>query len=129
MVDAVNPATSNLVALALDAANLRQLTHANNIAMAGSPGYRPVAVEFETQLGAVREAIGRGALGVSDLEGVKARQSDVISTQPGRSVQGAVQLDQEVAAISRNALHYQALVKLLNTHYTTITLATDGGRR
>jgi flagellar basal-body rod protein FlgB len=128
MVDAVNPATSNLVAFALNAASLRQLTHASNIAMAGSVGYRPATVEFEAHLGSVREAISRGTLSVSDLEGLEARRSTVISTKAD-SARGAIQLDQEVAAMSRNALHYQALVKLLNAHYATIALAAEGGRR
>ena len=31
--------------------------------------------------------------------------------------------------MSRNALHYQALVKLLNKQYALVSAAIDGGKR
>ena len=124
MVEPVNPATRNLVAMALDAANLRQMAHASNIAMANSPGYKPVAVEFEEHLEAVREAIAQGGLHTAHLEGAEA-----MKVVPAGDVAQPLPLDQEVGAMSRNALHYQALVKLLSKHYGTLALATDGGRR
>ena len=124
MMEPVNPATRTLVAMALDAANLRQIAHASNIAMASTPGHRPASVAFEEHLETVREAIARGELTPAHLDGAQAVQ---LTAAPDATQ--TVQLDQEVGEMSRNALHYQALVKLLSKHYGTLALAADGGRR
>ena len=49
--------TVEMAKLALDAASLRHQAIAHNIANANSPGFAPVRVSFEDQLGAVRAAL------------------------------------------------------------------------
>ena len=122
MIQPIDPSTAALVGMALDAANLRQLAHSSNLASANVPGYKPVAVRFEDQLQAVRDAIAQGSLSPSTLSAAGGAEM-VVGAEAG------VQVDQEVAAMSRNALHYQALVKLLNTHYGLVGAAIDGGKR
>ena len=122
MIQPVDDNTTALVRLALDAASLRQTVHASNIASAGTDGYQPVRVQFEEHLGAVRDAVGANRLDASALA----------TAQPAAIVQegaAGVKLDQEVAAMSQNALHYQALVRLLDKHYSLVSTAIDGGKR
>lgn len=122
MVSAIDPATKTLVSAALNAADLRQVVHASNIAMAGVPGHAPMRVRFGEQFDAMREQIRAGQLDAATLASMG--QAEVVP-----SSQGEVQLDQEVSAMSRNALHYQALVRLLNKQYSVMGMAIDGGKR
>lgn len=122
MIHPVDETTTALVRMAMDAANLRQLTHASNIASANTEGYVPVRVEFEEHMSAVRDAMQAGHLDASAL--ATARAATVVHEQGG-----SVKLDQEVAAMSQNALHYQALVKLLDKQYSMVSMAIDGGKR
>lgn len=119
----IDPVTLALVKSALDASQLRQVAHANNLANVGSEGYRPFKVVFEERLGAVRSAIAEGRTADLSASGLPAaellRDDDAV----------AVSLDTEVAALSRNSLHYQALVKALSKQYALMNLAVSEGRR
>ncbi len=117
----IDPVTLALVKSALDAGTLRQVAHANNIANAGTPGYKPMAVTFEARLDAVREALQHGgdaSLSPADVP-APSLFADTTAT-------AAPDLDQEVAAASENALHYQALVKALGHEYSLLSLAMTG---
>ena len=122
MVSAIDPATQALVSAALGAADLRQMVHASNIALAGTPGHVPKRVQFGEHLDAVRASLVAGRL-----------DADVVATLSRAEVvpseQSEVQLDQEVSLMSQNALHYQALVRLLNKQYAVMGAAIDGGKR
>jgi flagellar basal-body rod protein FlgB len=122
VIHPVDDTTTALVRMAMDAANMRQLAHASNIAAAGTEGHVPVRVEFEEHLGAVRDALQTGRADAAALSG--AREATLVH-DTGTSVK----LDQEVAAMSQNALHYQALVKLLDKQYSMVSIAIDGGKR
>ncbi|MNT63554.1 Flagellar basal body rod protein FlgB [compost metagenome] len=56
-----------------------------------------------------------------------------LTTESGRSAApygaNAVSIDQEVAGLARNALHYQALIKSLNGQVALIDSALTDGRR
>ena len=119
----IDPLTLALVKSALDAGAMRQVAHANNVANASTPGYQPFHVVFEEWLDAVREAVHEGrtqALNIADLP-VAQLQVDAQAA--------AVSLDQEVAALSQNALHYQALTKALSRHCALLGMAVSDGRR
>lgn len=117
----ISPLTQQLVSLALDAATLRQGVHASNIAMANAPGHQAQAVSFEDHLEQVRDALASGrAPSMHHLAGAAAQ------VVPGEST--AVRVDQEVASIARNAVHFQALTTLLSRHYGTLDVAIQGGR-
>ena len=117
----IDPATLALVRSALDAGTLRQAAHASNVANAGTPGYRPFKVVYEEKLADVREAVRTGQpLGAEDVPQAE------LAVDPKAA--GAVDLDLEVGAMSRDALHYQALTKALAREYALMNLAISGGR-
>jgi flagellar basal-body rod protein FlgB len=119
----IDPVTLSLVKAALDAGVLRQTAHANNVANANTPGYQPFHVVFEERLGAVREAIDQGRTPELQPDAVPAATLEAdLSAQP-------VSVDTEVAELSRNALHYQALTKALSKEYALIGMALTEGRR
>lgn len=119
----IDPVTLGLVRSALDAGALRQVAHANNVANANTSGYHPFRVVFEDQLGAVREAVDAGRAQELDPADLPAAHLQV-DVAPR-----AVNLDTEVAALSQNALQYQALAKALSRHYGLMSMAISDGRR
>jgi flagellar basal-body rod protein FlgB len=119
----IDPATLALVSKALDAATARQAVHASNIANASSEAFVPTRVRFEEHLTQVRDALARNEkLAPSDIAAVE------MSFEP---VAGArrVEIDTEVAEMARNALHYQALVKALNSELSLMSMAVSDGKR
>lgn len=124
MTQPIEATTMTLMTLALDAASMRQQIGAHNIASAnaGSPLGR---VEFESRLEAFRAQARSGiAPGIGQLRGVEPR----VVWEP-RTAQGVGGLDQEVANLSRNALHYQALVRSLGHYMDLRSAAINDGRR
>jgi flagellar basal-body rod protein FlgB len=117
----IQPATLALVQAALDAGTLRQVAYANNIANAGTPGYRPLAVRFEEQLGAVRDAIAGGS--ASSLAPADIPAATMFADASAVAPAG---LDDQVARASENALHYQALTHALSQQYALLDLAMSG---
>jgi len=121
--------TAAVVTLALDAATLRQQAIAANIANVNTPGYRPVHVRFEEQLAALRSELrDAGALDPARLEAAQPaiEQEPVAPDATGGS---AVALDQEVAKLSANTLHYQVLLRALNRQLSIIGTAINDGKR
>jgi flagellar basal-body rod protein FlgB len=117
----IDPVTLALVKSALDAGELRQVAHANNIANANTPGYRPFKVLFEERLEGVRNALADGSPGELSVADIPAARMVVDEGAPAPS------LDSEVAATSENALHYQALTDALRQQYALLNLALSGG--
>jgi flagellar basal-body rod protein FlgB len=96
------------VSAALDAAAIRQRVISANIANASTPGAKPVRVSFDATM--------------ADASAVTLRPAFSLDAQP-------VQVDQEVAAMSQNVAHYQALIRGLNKHFALISAAISDGRR
>lgn len=119
--------TSALVKLALDAATLRHMTLANNIANASSPGYAPQRVNFEQQLGQARQALAAGGrIEMGDFAGVRpfVEQAPV---PPGTSP--ATALDLELVRLAQNTLQYQALLRASSRLGTIMATAINEGKR
>jgi flagellar basal-body rod protein FlgB len=117
--------TGVMVKLALDAANVRHLVIANNIANANTPGYAPQRVEFEQQLAAaVRD--GRVRAHSALLEGVRPVIT-VDPTAPGPSG-SRVQLDTQAAQLAQNVVHYQALLQGMRGQRDILQLAITEGK-
>lgn len=118
--------TTALVGLALDAAALRHLTLANNIANAESAGYAPQRVDFESQLAQVRQSLAaRQPLQAADFAGVRPQ---VQEGAPRGSASAAQLLDQEMVRVAQNTLHYQALLRALGRYGSIMAMAIDQGR-
>jgi flagellar basal-body rod protein FlgB len=116
-------ATIEIVRLALNAATMRHAVHAQTIANANAEGFVPARVSFEDQLGLVREQLLRG-----QPVGAANPLPEPMLEQGIAQVGQKIELDTEVAAMSKNALHYQALLKVLNKHLSFTATAIGGGR-
>ena len=118
----IDPVTIDLVGRALSATSLRHSVHATNVANVNVEGFKPSRVSFEQHLSEVRDRLGRGeTLTASDLRDVRA-QTEVIRDQE------RVELDAELATLSSNATHHQALLRLLDRQLGLVHLAITGGR-
>lgn len=122
MVSIIDSSTTGLLSLALDAAGMRQQAIAQNIANANTPGYQRLGVSFEGRL-AQLAASNAGAMpslaGLGDF-------------RPAFELAGngePVALDMEVAALSENTLHQQALLKALTKHFALLGSAINEGKR
>jgi flagellar basal-body rod protein FlgB len=124
-VDAISGQTATLLSAALDAAQLRHQVHAINIANANVSGYQPMRVSFGDELNRLRDAAQAGA-----LQGAQAPQAHI---EPALDALGQpaerVEIDAEVAEISRNTLHYQALLRGLSKHLSLMSLAIGDARK
>jgi flagellar basal-body rod protein FlgB len=120
--------TIGAVSLALDAAALRHQALASNIANAATPGYQPLRVSFEEQLEAMRASLRAGRLEPSLLATIqpKLEREALVEGSPGGT---QVALDSQVAKISENAVHYQALLRALNKQFAILGAAINDGKR
>jgi len=114
----IDPATLQLLDRALDAAALRHQAIAQNIANANVAGAKASRVRFEELLEPLRTSLQAGqALRASEVPEVELS-----------ATQEPVVLDKEMAALSSNSLHYQALVRALDRHMSIIGLAVQDGK-
>lgn len=115
--------TSDLILRALDAASLRHVALAANVANATTEGYRPLSVSFEDQLASARSAL------LSRDEAVSRRALDGLQPrmEGGDSIR-SIQLDQEMSALMQNALRYQALLTALSKNGSFLRAAVHEGR-
>lgn len=128
MTEGTEAVTASALALALDAASLRQQAYAANIANAGAPGFVPLRVSFEAELEQARTSLAwRGRLDGGDLAGVEPSLEE--APRDGRGLLPQVQLDVEVASMSQNAAQYQTLLKALARHYALLAAAVGDGKR
>jgi flagellar basal-body rod protein FlgB len=104
----------------LDACALRQAVYSANIANADVPDYQPLEVDFESQLQAARGLIESGA---ADETGML--QSIRPTVVP---MDGPVELDQQLALMSKNALQYQSLLGAFERSIGLLHLAVMEGK-
>ena len=107
--------TATLALKALDGLSARQTAIAENIANAGTAGYRPVRVSFETALMAAAN---------QDLEAISGVQPQLTRDPAGE----AVRVDLELASGATTTARYSALVEVLNRQLQIAALAVQGGR-
>lgn len=123
MTSLIDGNATALLSMALDAATLRQQAIAQNIANANTPGYRRMAVTFESQLNALTDANGHVRQPAAhEASGMRP----VMAFADG---DGKVALDTEVAHLSETVLHHQALLKALNKHFALLSTAISEGKR
>lgn len=103
--------------LALEAAQLRQVIIAANIANANNTGYLPRRVDFETRL---QDALAEAREGA---EMVRAARPIVVADAAPAA------LDQQLAAQTVNVVQYQSLIKSVNAQLDLLNLASNDGRK
>lgn len=117
----IDPATLQLASKALDAGAMRHTAIAHNIANANVAGARAMKVVFEEMLGTVRDDMSAGrALSAGDVP-----TAQLVFAEPSQ----AIALDEQVAAMSTNGLHYQSLLRALDKHMGLVGLAISEGKR
>jgi len=95
--------STTIILKALDCLSVRAAVSAENIANAGTPGYRPLRVSFEE---ALVGAASRGKAAVQALQPEIVREDDPDAV-------GGMRLDLEVATASATAMRYAALIEIL----------------
>ena len=119
----IDPVTVALVGKAMDAASLRHTVHAMNVANANVPSAQRFRVSFEELLTGVQSALAsHQAVSPQDVPAPSA-VADVSGPL------GSIELDTELAEMSRNSMHYQALARALSRHLSIMSLAVSDGRR
>lgn len=123
MVAIVDSNTVGLLSLALDAAVMRQQAIAHNIANASTPGYQRIGVSFEDHIGQLKQAVRDGKLPPPSLASFQPL------FQPLGQAGDTVSLETEMATLSENTLHHQALLKALSKHMALASIAINEGKR
>jgi flagellar basal-body rod protein FlgB len=111
--------TMALLEHALDVSALRQSVHAANIANANVEGYSRLAVTFDAAL----ERANLQTLGTPTNSGALPLETTAIM-----STGEAVKLDEEMAAMAKNALRYQVLLGAFERSLGSVRLAINEGR-
>lgn len=124
MTSIIDSGTVGLLSLALDAAGMRQQAIARNIANANTPGYQRIGVSFERRLETLKQDLARGQ---APSQASLAELGPVFET--AGSAGDPVALDLEMASLSENTLHHQALLKMLNKHFALLGSAINEGKR
>lgn len=108
----------DLIMRALDALTLRASVTAENIANVGSPGYRPMRVNFEDALAAAAQR-GPDALVAFTPE---------ITPDDRRDVSDEMRMDLEVAEAAGTTGRYSALIEILSRQMQLKGLAASWNR-
>lgn len=127
MTPSIESITTAALTLGLDAASRRHQAIAANIAGAGTEGYSPMRVSFESQLEEARQMLrDKGTVDSSAIAGVRMDLEPVLGAdgQPA-----AVQIDAEMAEMARNAVQFQALTQGLARHLSILAAAAADGKK
>lgn len=119
-------ATKALLKLALDASALRHQAVANNLANMHSVGYVPLRVNFDEQLGAMRQTLAAGGE-ISPAQTAAVRPYIVQDAQAPIG-QATAMIETEMIKLSQNTLHFQSLLKALQKRGAIMSLAVNEGR-
>jgi flagellar basal-body rod protein FlgB len=117
-VEALETVTRSTALAALDAYWLQQQVLASNIANQATPGYKAQTVDFERYLGQLDAAVRAASDGGTDA-------IDALRPQL-RTTGEDVQLDAQIAEITKNSLQYQAVLTALTRLQSLNRIAVGG---
>lgn len=120
--------TSQLVALALNAATAQHMAIARNIANVNTEGYRPVHVDFERQIAMFRDQLLDSRHDAESARVLETLRPETMVEQAPDAGGTKVELDSEVAKMVQNAVHYQALLAAHGKLTSILRMAVTGGR-
>lgn len=124
MTSSIGGVTADIVGYALDGLTLRHSAIASNIANAGTPGYRPLEVNFEAQLAAAAGGMRQNASVGMALAAPRLSEAALPSslvTQRG--------VEAEVVKLNQNVVQYQALIRGYEKYMSAMSIAINEGRR
>jgi flagellar basal-body rod protein FlgB len=119
---------------ALSASSLRQKVISNNISNVNTPGFKKSEVVFEDLL---QDAMGSGKLPMMKTnsrhlplqrEGIPNPAVNVVDNTSFRTDGSNVDIDIEMANLSKNNIYYNAVVQQLSSYFTGIKSAIKEGR-
>ncbi|QDR80484.1 flagellar basal body rod protein FlgB [Sporomusa termitida] len=121
---------------ALDAASLRHKVISNNIANVNTPKFKKSEVSFEDQLALALKPHNTSIARTHERHlplrsGLKNVEPTVntITTTTLRSDGNNVDIDSEMASLSKNSIYYDAVAQQLNKYFSGIKSAINEGRR
>ena len=125
----------NLLEKALVGSSLRHKVITNNIANINTPGYKKMDVSFEEELAAAADASeGRQTLARTHpnhlLPGSANSRPNRIRTIDNTSLRSDgnnVDIDAEMAAMTKNNIFYNTVAQRIGGYYNNIKLAIKGG--
>ena len=123
----LNPVTNAIVRMALDASVVRHSAISTNIANANTQGFTPLRVSFEDQLSTEKTALLERREGATELARLNSMQPRV--ELGDTSISGKVLIDREMVELSKNTLHYQALIKAMGKNTAILNMAINDGRQ
>lgn len=122
--------TMDLVQLALNVSSLKQQVISNNIANSNTVGYKPLKVDFDKQLQNLSVTLSNRTDPNSVSSMIKTLQPQVVvDKELDQLGDKSVRLDQEMANMTENAVHYQALIESVTKKMSLLRLAINGGQR
>ena len=122
--------TMDLVQLALNVSSLKQQVISNNIANSNTVGYKPLKVDFDKQLQNLSVTLSNRTDPNSVSSMIKTLQPQVVvDKELDQLGDKNVRLDQEMANMTENAVHYQALIESVTKKMSLLRLAINGGQR
>lgn len=129
MDPSVETVTLRSLTFALDAAARQHVQRAYNIANANTEGFVPHRLEFPAFLEARRQLDQGRPIEADHLRALSEdlRRPAQLPLQWGAGA--SVQLDAEVAALARNAVHFQALLKGVSSQLGLLSIAVADGKR
>lgn len=112
----------DVLARLLDVASMRHSVIAQNVSNINTPGYREQEVSFED---ALLRHLQSGESTAKSFQGVNPQ---VVAGQGGaeRTDGNNVDIDQEMAALTKNTLLYRTYAEVLGTQLTQMRLAIAG---
>jgi flagellar basal-body rod protein FlgB len=113
-------ATTEVLARAIDVCALRQAVYSANIANANVEGYQRLEVLFN-EATLQTEAVGKTSFSRQSASGLTEPQVVV-------DANSTVKLDEEMAAMARNALRYQTLLGAYERSMGLLKMAIHEGR-
>jgi flagellar basal-body rod protein FlgB len=125
----------NLLEKALTGSSLRHKAISNNIANINTPGYKRMEVSFEEELAAVAQREPRqSGIALTHPKHLappqKMPQPNQIRTIENTSLRtdgNNVDIDAEMAAMTKNNIFYNTVAQRINGYYTNIKTAIKGG--
>jgi len=118
--------TINTLSKSLDLQLVRQTVISDNIANAETPGFKARRVDFENELQKAVEATESGAMG-PEINQVQAQITEDPHSELGQDL-NTVDMDREMAAMTKNDIQYSAGTQLINKKFFFLKYAIGEGR-
>ena len=124
----------NILERSLDASSMRQKAISNNLANSGTPDYQPQRVAFEEQLKMALDQNSSDFVGRrTNTRHIPIGKSVVLPTPTLKTEEivmnndgNGVDVDYEMASLSKNSLWYNALAQQINHEFNLLKTVIKG---